>query len=204
MSLANDDVYDLVIDVETQKLFEQVGGFKPKKLGLSYVGAWMVRSENELLDKDYVGFFEHNISDFWPFVERARSLVGFNLIGFDLPVLSVYYSGDFSVLKTFDLMDEMKQVLGHRVSLNAVAKGTLGEEKSGDGLGAVEYYNQKDWKNLEKYCKKDVELTAKLFQEVLKNQKLRFQDKWNEYREVKVIFPVEAKNHAGEVQMTLV
>ncbi len=204
MSLDNNDIYDLVIDVETQKMFEDVGGFKPEKLGLSYVGAWMVRSENELLDKDYVGFFEHNISDFWPLVERARSLVGFNLIGFDLPVLSAYYSGDFSKFRNFDLMDEMKKVLGHRVSLNAVAKGTLGEEKNGDGLGAIEYYKQKDWKSLEKYCKKDVELTARLFQEVLKNQKLRFQDKWNEYREAEVVFSLKEEENENEVQMTLI
>jgi DEAD/DEAH box helicase domain-containing protein len=203
MSLDIKGEYDLVFDVETKKFFDQVEGHRPEKLGLSYVGAWMVRSKDELSETDYRGFFEYNINDFWPLVERSRSLVGFNLIGFDLPVLSAYYSGDFSVFRTFDLMDEMKKVLGHRVSLNAVAKGTLGEEKNGSGMKAIDFYNRKDWANLEKYCKKDVELTARLFQEVLKNGKLRFQDKWNEYREVELSFGKTEKTEA-EVQMTLV
>jgi DEAD/DEAH box helicase domain-containing protein len=203
MSLDIKGEYDLVFDVETKKFFDQVEGHRPEKLGLSYVGAWMVRSKDELSETDYRGFFEYNINDFWPLVERSRSLVGFNLIGFDLPVLSAYYSGDFSVFRTFDLMDEMKKILGHRVSLNAVAKGTLGEEKNGSGMKAIDFYNRKDWANLEKYCKKDVELTARLFQEVLKNGKLRFQDKWNEYREVELSFGKTEKTEA-EVQMTLV
>lgn len=204
MSLDKEEKYDVVLDVETKKFFDQVDGHKPEKLGLAYVGAWLVRSKDKLDDGDYYGFFEQNINEFWPILERARSLVGFNLVGFDLPVLSVYYRGNFSDFKIFDLMDEMKKVLGHRVSLNAVSKGTLGEEKNGDGAKAIEYYNRKDWVNLEKYCKKDVELTARLFQEVLKNKRLRFQDKWNEYREVEIDFFGKKEESKKKVQMTLV
>jgi len=199
-------VYDLVIDVETKKLFEEVGGFFPEKLGVSYLGAWAVEEGKGVEKSGWRGFLEGDLRDFWPLAERARSLVGFNLLGFDLPALSFYYPGDFGRFQAFDLMEEIRKVWGRRVSLGAVAKGSLGEQKNGDGLGAVEYFRQGDFKNLALYCKKDVELTAKLFVKARDEEKLCFQDHWNEFREVEVKFSPQngvSKEKGNRVQMTL-
>lgn len=198
-----DKPFDLVLDVETKLLFAEVGSRKPEELGVSYVGTWkMGEGEDALAPEGYEGFLEEDLGRFWPLAERARRLVGFNLVGFDLPALSSYYVGNFTRFKVFDLMDEIAKAFGRRVSLNAVAKGSLGEQKSGDGLGAIAYVKAKDWASLAKYCKRDVELTARLYLYAKKHSKLRFQDHWNEYREVPVDASFAGHPSESKVQMT--
>ena len=127
----------LVFDVETKKAFDEVGGYYPEKLGVSIIGSYWRDESGE----EYVGYREDNFSPFWRKLEKADLVVGFNILNFDYPTLKPYYSGSFEQFPSLDIMVEMEKHLGHRVSLDAVAKETLGEQKNGHGLDAIRYYH---------------------------------------------------------------
>lgn len=68
-------------------------------------------------------------------------------------------------LKHFDILEKVRGVLGHRLSLDALAKETLGETKMANGLAAVDWWQAGDEESLEKlqrYCEMDVEVTKTL------------------------------------------
>ncbi len=174
----------LVFDVETKKAFDEVGGYYPEKLGVSIIGTYW-RDEN---GEEYVGYMEGNFSPFWRKLETADLVVGFNIISFDYETLKPYYTGSFKQFPSLDIMLEMEKHLGHRVSLDAVAKETLGEQKNGHGLDAIRYYHDGDWESLEKYCLQDVKVTKDIYDYGVANKVLRFKNKWNNIVEVPVIF----------------
>ena len=60
-------------------------------------------------------------------------VVGFNLKRFDYRVLQPYTAIDLAALPTLDIMEEVQNNLGHRLSLGHLAEKTLGEQKTGDG-----------------------------------------------------------------------
>lgn len=188
----------LVFDVETKKAFDEVGGYYPEKLGVSIIGTYW-RDEN---GEEYVGYREGNFSPFWRKLETADLVVGFNIISFDYETLKPYYTGSFKQFPSLDIMLEMEKHLGHRVSLDAVAKETLGEQKNGHGLDAIRYYHDGDWESLEKYCLQDVKVTKDIYDYGLANKVLRFKNKWNNLVEVPVNF--DRNNHETKtVQTTL-
>jgi DEAD/DEAH box helicase domain-containing protein len=174
----------LVFDVETKKAFDEVGGYYPEKLGVSIIGSYW-RDEN---GEEYVGYREGNFSPFWRKLETADLVVGFNIISFDYETLKPYYTGSFKQFPSLDIMLEMEKHLGHRVSLDAVAKETLGEQKNGHGLDAIRYYHDGDWESLEKYCLQDVKVTKDIYDYGVANKMLRFKNKWNNIVEVPVNF----------------
>lgn len=188
----------LVFDVETKKAFDEVGGYYPEKLGVSIIGTFWRDEAGE----EYVGYREDNFSPFWRKLETADLVVGFNILSFDYATLKPYYSGSFEQFPSLDIMVEMEKHLGHRVSLDAVAKETLGEQKNGHGLDAIRYYHDGDWESLEKYCLRDVKVTKEIYEYGLTNKVLRFKNKWNNLIEVPVNFERKG-NEATGVQTTL-
>lgn len=174
----------LVFDVETKKAFDEVGGYHPEKLGVSIIGTYWRDESGE----EYVGYREGNFSPFWRKLETADLVVGFNIISFDYETLKPYYTGSFKQFPSLDIMVEMEKHLGHRVSLDAVAKETLGEQKNGHGLDAIRYYHDGDWESLEKYCLQDVKVTKDIYDYGVANKVLRFKNKWNNLIEVPVNF----------------
>lgn len=188
----------LVFDVETKKAFDEVGGYYPEKLGVSIIGTYWRDESGE----EYVGYREDNFSPFWRKLEMADLVVGFNIINFDYATLKPYYSGSFEQFPSLDIMVEMEKHLGHRVSLDAVAKETLGEQKNGHGLDAIRYYHDGDWESLEKYCLQDVKVTKDIYDYGLANKILRFKNKWNNLIEVPVNFE-QRGSESKTVQTTL-
>ena len=188
----------LVFDVETKKAFDEVGGYHPEKLGVSIIGTYW-RDESI---EEYVGYREGNFSPFWRKLETADLVVGFNIISFDYETLKPYYTGSFKQFPSLDIMVEMEKHLGHRVSLDAVAKETLGEQKNGHGLDAIRYYHDGDWESLEKYCLQDVKVTKDIYDYGIANKVLRFKNKWNNIIEVPVNFDKSGQEEKT-VQTTL-
>jgi len=190
----------VVFDVETKKAFDEVGGYKPEKLGVSVSGVYTRSQEGE--QGEYRAYKERNFAEMFKVFEEADLIVGFNIIDFDYPALSPYYAGDFGQFNSLDIMAEVEKVTGYRVGLDALAKETLGTQKLGKGLDAIEYYRTGNWKDLERYCLYDVEVTKDLYEYGLNNKQLRFKNKWNRVIEV----PVEFANKGREkttVQTTL-
>ena len=119
------------------------------------------RTYDTLLN-DFNVFFEEDIPDLLQQLDEAEIIVGYNLIQFDCRVLShdcepedlIRFKG-----KTFDILAILD--MPHRVRL---AKHTFnGNGKTTIGKEAVNMFRQGLYEDLEKYCKKDVAITRKLF-----------------------------------------
>jgi len=193
----------LIFDVETQKAFDQVGGYHPERLGVSFVGAILRDGFPESTSSETrYQLFESDLPQLWPLLESADVLIGFNLLGFDLPVLSAYYPGDIAKLPVLDLLAVIKDQAGHRISLDAVAKETLGTKKSGSGLDALRYYHKQNWSKLASYCMKDVEITRDLYDHGRTHKSIKFVNKWNNLVEIPVDFRFKP-SHRG-LQLSLV
>lgn len=175
----------VVFDVETKKAFDEVGGYHPERLGVSVAGVWKGEVGQE---GEYRAYREDELSEMFREFEKAELLVGFNSVSFDYPVLRPYYAGDIGGFPTLDMFVEVEKGVGHRVGLDALAKETLGVQKSGHGLDAIRYYHEGDFLSLEKYCLQDVKVTKDLYEYGLKNGHLRFVNKWNRLVEVEVDF----------------
>ncbi|CAN5283406.1 hypothetical protein BH10PAT2_BH10PAT2_3260 [soil metagenome] len=190
----------IILDVETQKTFEEVGGFFPDRLGISFVGVCVrdgFSGKGEMLK-----FFEADLPKLFPLLESADVIVGFNCDNFDMQTFLPYYKSDITKIATLDLMVRIKNSVGHRIGLDAVAQQTLGIGKSGDGLDAIKYFKSKDWDSLSKYCLQDVAVTRDIYDYGLKNGKVKFLNKWNRLIECDVDFTFTPKKDAG-VQMSL-
>lgn len=145
----------IVIDFETKKTFREVK--TPQELGISVAGVY-----------DYAtdilrAYEEHELKDMFQLFENASIIIGFNIDHFDLPVIQPYYAGDITQFKTFDILKDVKDIIGRRIKLDYLVKETLGEGKSGHGLEAIQFYRDGEMDKLKKYCLDDVRLTRELF-----------------------------------------
>jgi len=183
-------------------LFSDIEGENPGDLGVSVVSVYSRKVDNDTKEIDsrkvlsevegkMQSFWEKDFDDMWPIFQKADRIIGFNSIGFDVPALIPYADFPFAKLPHFDIMGKFKEVLGHRISLNAIAKETLDAEKSDSGLNAVYYWKKGDKESLEKlrkYCEMDVEITKKVYDYGVKNGHLLFKDKWNTLRKAELDF----------------
>ncbi len=160
---------EVVLDIETQNIFSEVGN-DLKKLKVSVVVAYMYETD------EFRAFREEELKDLWPILETADRIIGYNSAYFDLPVLNTYYPGDLTQFPQLDMLIEIKAKLGNRLRLNDVAKATLKVEKSGDGLEAVKWFREGNWDDLIRYCKDDVKVTRDLYEFGKKNKQLFYND----------------------------
>lgn len=154
----------IVFDVETKKSFEDVGGRDNLHLlGVSVVAAYSYEKDK------FFAFDESKINHFEEMVKNSKMIIGFNIKGFDIPVLNAYFNfgnGDAAVL---DLMDDVKKGAGFRISLDNIAKNTLGVSKSADGLQALKWYKEGKIDEIKKYCVQDVKVTKEVYEFGKKN-----------------------------------
>jgi len=190
----------VVLDVETKKTFEEVGGYFPDRLGVSFVGVCV--REGQSGPGEMKSFFEDDLPSLFPLLEKADVVIGFNIDGFDMQTLLPHYTGEITSIPTLDLMMRIKNSAGHRIGLDAVAQETLGIGKSGNGLDAIKYYQTQNWEALEKYCLQDVSVTRDLYDHGLRNGQVKFRNKWNRLIECPVDFSFTPQKNAG-VQMSL-
>jgi DEAD/DEAH box helicase domain-containing protein len=191
----------VILDVETKKTFDEVGGFFPDRLGISFVGVNVRNGFNK--EGEYRSYFEKDLPDLFPLLEKADVIVGFNVDGFDMPTFNSYYSGDITKIPTLDLMLRIKDSIGHRIGLDAVAKETLGIGKSGDGLDAIKYYQRQQWDKLEKYCIQDVKVTKEILDYGYNKGEVKFRNRWNRLITAPVDFTFTPQKNAG-IQMSLI
>lgn len=190
----------LILDVETKKTFDEVGGYFPERLGISFVGVCVREGYNG--KGEMQGYFEEDLPKLFPLLEQADVIVGFNIDGFDMPTFTDYYKGDISRIPTLDLMGRIKASAGHRIGLDAVAQETLGIGKTGDGLDAIKYYQTGQLDRLRDYCLQDVAVTRDVYDFGLQKGFVKFKNKWNRLIECSVDFTFTPKDTSG-VQMSL-
>ena len=184
---------EVFFDVETKKLFSDIEGFDPGKLGVSIVSVYKrsIDEQNLEIEGEMTSFWENEIEKMWNLFQSADRIIGFNSLGFDVPALTPYTNIPLKKLPHLDIMQKVKEVFGRRISLDAIAKETLDREKKETGLEAVYYWekgNKESLEKLKKYCEDDVLITKEIYDFVLKNGYLMFKNKWNTIQKVELDF----------------
>ncbi len=172
---------DIFFDLETQKSFQEVGGRENARLLRVSVAVTFSTATNA-----FNSYTEKEVAALVADLKAADRVIGFNLLNFDYTVLKAYTSERLSELPTLDLLDDLYNKLGFRVSLDALANATLGTNKSGDGLDAIRWYREGKIDELIAYCRDDVAITKKLFEHGRDNGFVSFVDRYGKKTRVNV------------------
>jgi DEAD/DEAH box helicase domain-containing protein len=162
---------EIILDIETQNTFQEIGKHDHTQLKVSLLVIYDTSSG------EFSTYLESELGKLWPVLERADRLIGYNLKGFDIPVLNNYYPGDLRRIQTLDIMEEIEKKVGFRVKLDDVAQTTLGVGKSGTGLMAIEYWRKGEIEKLKAYCEQDVRVTRDLYNYGLEKKEVAFVDR---------------------------
>jgi len=158
-------------DLETQQSFRDVGNRLERmtmSLGVTYSTA----------DGKYEIFPEARAEELVERLRRADLVVGFNVLGFDYPVLMSYTIYDLpNLLSTRDLLADIERSLGHRLSLDSIAQASLGLGKTGDGMDAIRWYREGRLADIAEYCCYDVKVTRLVHEFGAKNGHVLYPDR---------------------------
>ena len=166
----------LYFDLETKHSAEEVGGWaNVMDMGMSVGVVW------DKLDLKHHVYLEHQAPALIEHLRQADLIVGFNHIAFDLRVLAgckptaperqqLYL--ELISLNHFDMLVELKKVLGHRLRLDSIARPTLQQGKSADGIQALGWYKEGRIDKIIAYCKQDVEVTRLVHEHALQHGQL--------------------------------
>ena len=168
-------------DLETQKSAAEVGGWDRKRDMKMSVGVTYNTGDGQ-----YRIFPEDQIADLVKQLMRADLVIGFNIINFDYEVLAGYSPLDLRTVPTLDLMADLEQKLGHRLSLDALAKATLNTPKVADGLQALRWWKEGKIMEIAEYCCFDVKITKELHEYGMAHGSVFYVDKFTQTRSVKV------------------
>ena len=147
-----------VLDVETRRAATEVGGWgNAHKMGVSV--AVLYDSSQD----DFLVYRQEELPDLYAALGRFDLVVGFNINRFDYKVLAGVTPFDHHSLPTLDILERVHERLGYRLSLDGLAKATLGTQKSGSGLDALEWWKQGRLDDIIAYCTKDVAVTRDLY-----------------------------------------
>lgn len=161
-----------VFDLETKRSAEEVGGWgNVLKMGMSVAVVYDSKLDG------FATYFEDEVSDLVDHLYACELVIGFNIRRFDYRVLSGYTDKDLFQIPTLDLLEEVHNQLGYRLSLNGLAKETLDSRKTGDGLQALAWYKEGKLKEIADYCREDVKLTRNLFLHAVEASFLLFRNK---------------------------
>jgi len=149
-------VTEIYLDVETQKLAEEVpGGWNNiRAFGLTVAVTWDGAS-------GFRHWYEGDVGRLLGELGAFDRIVTFNGLRFDLEVLSAYGDVRSLIPKSFDVLKDLERRLGYRVKLQDVAQATLGKQKTGSGLDAVQWWRSGDpalRQRVVDYCRMDVEI----------------------------------------------
>ncbi len=156
-------------DLETQKSADEVGGWdKISRMGMS-VGVIYSTAKSE-----YRIFGEKHVHDLIRELQRADLVVGFNNLRFDYEVLHGYTALDLRQLPTLDMLVELQVDLQHRLSLDALATGTFGVEKTSEGMQAIQWFKEGRLMEIAEYCCYDVKITRWIHEYGVQHHQLHY------------------------------
>lgn len=160
----------IFLDIETQN--DWTGGevFKLSDQKISYVG--VIDEQGNEYD-----FWEEDLPKIEPMLREADLIVGYNLVGFDMPIIGNYLGEEIVKLPNLDLMVAAYKKLGFRPKLDSLTTATLGASKIGSGADAVRYYAAGEYDKLKEYCLEDVRLTKRLYEYGRDNGSIKYYDK---------------------------
>lgn len=155
----NEDRKTVFLDLETQRTFDEVGGrHNLSRLGLAAAVTY------DSITGEYRTYTENEVEELVDELVGADLVVGFNVKRFDYEVLRPYTDHPLQSIPTTDMLQDIHQELGFRLSLDSVAQATLGIGKSADGLQAVRWFRRGQLDKVIEYCRRDVQVTKKLYE----------------------------------------
>jgi DEAD/DEAH box helicase domain-containing protein len=171
-NLSSTDRYFGVLDIETQRSADEVGGWHRADL-MRVSCAVLYDSQKDA----YLEFLENQVHELIDCIKQMEVLIGFNIRRFDYRVLSGYTDFDFQTLNTIDILEDIHARLGYRLSLDHLSRVTLGAEKTADGMAALRWWKQGKIREIIDYCRADVKITKELFDYGKTNGYLLFNNK---------------------------
>jgi len=202
-------MHDLVLDLETEKSFDEVGGRNHLDLlGVTVVGVYDYGTNT------YKAYEQEEFDELGRVLKNARQIIGFNIRYFDIPVLAPHIKVNVRTLPLHDLLEDIERTIGFRVSLDSLSKATLNAQKSGHGLDALTWWRAGEKNKVKAYCLQDVKLTrdlyeyGKKFREVMyiskeNGMKVKVPVRWDAVRERGVSETIHAA-HEDRVAVKLV
>jgi DEAD/DEAH box helicase domain-containing protein len=149
-----------------------VGGWgNAHKMGISCVVVYDGQKDR------FLTFRQEEVRDLVHYLTTVDLVVGFNILKFDYRVLSGYCDFDLHSLPTLDILEKVHTRLGYRLSLDHLAKYTLGVSKTANGLLAIKWWKQGNLDKIIDYCRQDVAITRDLYVFGRKNGYLLFRNK---------------------------
>lgn len=159
-------------DLETLREAQEVGGWgNISKMGMACAVCY------DTLEDCYTHYLEKDVQELITKLRQADLVVGYNIRRFDYVVLGAYSDFNFSALPTFDMLEEVTRILGHRLKLDSIALATLGQGKSADGLQCLRWVKEGKMDLIVEYCKKDVEITRDVFWHGVQKKMLMYQNR---------------------------
>ena len=147
-------------DLETQRLLDEVGGRTGiPKLGLACGVTWSTARN------DFAVYWEKDDAAMVAELKAAERVVGFNILNIDYEVLKPYAPQEnFRAFRSSDMLADIFKVLNFRLSLDSLAKASLGATKSADGIQSVEWFRKGELDKVAEYCKADVDITRRVYE----------------------------------------
>ena len=147
-----------VLDIETRRSAAEVGGWhRADRMGVSCAILYDSR------DNNYFEYLEEGLDTMLQHLQQLDLVIGFNIKKFDFQVLRGYFDFDFNALNCLDILEDVHEYLGFRLSLAHLTHVTLGAEKTADGLQALRWWQQGRIRDIIDYCKQDVKITRDLY-----------------------------------------
>lgn len=144
-------------DLESQKTFQEIGGRDPSKLLLACGVTWSTERN------EFAVYWEQDVQVLVDELKSADKVVGFNIINFDYQVLKPYVPNEnFRAIRSVDMLQDIFKALNFRLSLDSIAKATLGTTKTADGLQSVKWFRNGELDKVAEYCKADVDITRRV------------------------------------------
>lgn len=146
-------------DLESQNTFQEVGGRDPSKLLLACGVTWSTARN------DFAVYWEKDVPALIAELKSADRVIGFNVINFDYEVLKPYAPGEnLRSIRSTDMLQDIYRALNFRLSLDSIAKATLGAAKTADGLLSVQWFRDGELDKVAEYCKADVDITRRVYE----------------------------------------
>ena len=146
-------------DLETQKLFEEVGGRNVGKLLLACGVTFSTERDA------FAVYWEADAAALLDELRSADKVIGFNIREFDYEVLRPYAPAfNFAALRTLDMLQDIRRALNFSLSLDSLARASLGAAKSADGVQSVEWFRAGQLDKVAEYCQADVDITRRLYE----------------------------------------
>ena len=171
---------EVYYDIETQKSADEVGGWE--NIRLMKVSVAISYSETD----GFRRWMEGDVPELIRYLGTFERVISFNGDRFDAVVLSAY--GDVSALRarSLDLLVDLKARLGHRLTLDSLAKATLKVGKTADGIQALRWWKEGKIEEIARYCQADVKVLVDVVAFARAKGYVVYEDKFTGERRVPV------------------